>query len=79
MARGTFVPATELEILEEEKALIGALDLEDVRFYAVHPTNTVRVSGKLPQDRQKMIAAIDAGVQKMGKEALATALARTTL
>jgi radical SAM superfamily enzyme YgiQ (UPF0313 family) len=79
MAQGTFVPATELEILEEEKALIGALDLEDVRFYAVHPTNTVRLSGRLPQDRQKMIAAVDAGVQKLGKAALAKAFARTTL
>ena len=79
MAQGTFTPATELEILEEEKALIDAIELENVRFYGVHPTNTVRVSGRLPQDKQKMTAAIDAGVQKMGKKALATAFARTTL
>ena len=79
MAQGTFTQATELEILEEEKALIDAIELENVRFYGVHPTNTVRVSGRLPQDKQKMTAAIDAGVQKMGKKALATAFARTTL
>jgi histone acetyltransferase (RNA polymerase elongator complex component) len=79
MARGAFTPATELEILEEEKALIDAIELENVRFYGVHPTNTVRVSGRLPQDRPKMIAAIDAGVRKLGKKSLATAFARTTL
>jgi radical SAM superfamily enzyme YgiQ (UPF0313 family) len=79
MERGSFIPATELEILEEEKTLIDAIDLDDVRFCGVHPTNTVRVSGRLPQDKQKMTAAIDDGIQKLGKNALATAFARTTL
>ena len=79
MARGAFIPATELEILEEEKALIDAIELEQVRFYGVHPTNTVRISGVLPQDKRKMIAAIDAGINQLGEEALATAFARTTL
>ncbi len=79
MASGKFIPATELEILEEEKALIDAIDLDDVRFYGVHPTNTVRVSGMLPQDKPKMIAAIDAGIEKFGTRALSTAFARTSL
>ena len=79
MAPGTFIPATELEILEEEKALIDAIDLDDVRFYGVHPTNTVRVSGMLPQDKPKMIAAIDAGIERFGTRALSTAFARTSL
>ena len=79
MARGAFIPATELEILEEEKALIDAIELENVRFYGVHPTNTVRISGLLPQDKPKMMAAIDAGISHFGKEGLTTAFARTTL
>lgn len=79
MERGSFFPATELEILEEEKALIDAIELENVRFYGVHPTNTVRVSGRLPHDKQRMIAAIDAGSKKYGKKTLATAFARTSL
>ena len=79
MARGAFIPATELEILEEEKALIDAIKLENVRFYGVHPTNTVRISGLLPQDKPKMMAAIDAGISHFGKEGLTTAFARTTL
>ena len=79
MAQGNFIPATELEILEEEKALIDGIDLENVRFYGVHPTNTVRTSGVLPQDKQKMIAAIDDGIRNFGVKSLDTAFARTTL
>ncbi len=79
MEQGAFIPATELEILEEEKALIEAITLDNVRFYGVHPSNTVRISGSLPQDKQKMIAAIDQGIQQFGQEALSTAFARTSL
>jgi radical SAM superfamily enzyme YgiQ (UPF0313 family) len=79
MERGAFIPATELEILEEEKALIDALELENVRFYGVHPTNSVRVSGWLPQDKLKMVAAIDEGIKKFGEKTLSTAFARTSL
>lgn len=79
MAQGTFIPATELEILEEEKALINAIELDNVRFYGVHPTNTVRISGRLPQDKQRMIATIDEGIKKFGEKTLATAFARTSL
>jgi radical SAM superfamily enzyme YgiQ (UPF0313 family) len=79
MKQGTFIPATELEILEEEKALIDAIELENVRFYGVHPTNSVRVSGWLPQDKLKMVAAIDEGIKKFGEKTLATVFARTSL
>jgi histone acetyltransferase (RNA polymerase elongator complex component) len=79
MERASFVPATELEILEEEKALIDAIELENVRFYGVHPTNTVRISGRLPQDKRSMIAAIDEGIRNFDKKTLATAFVRTSL
>lgn len=79
MANGSYIPATELEILEEEKVLIEVIELEDVRFLGVHPTNTVRISGRLPQDKQKMIAAIDQGIQQFGSKTLATTIARTSL
>ncbi len=79
VAQGAFIPATELEVLEEEKALIHAIELENVLFYGVHPTNTVRISGRLPQDKRKMIAAIDACIEDMGTKALSTTLARTSL
>ncbi len=76
---GSFIPATEMEILEEEKALINAIELENVPFYGVHPTNAVRISGRLPQDKRKMTAAIDQYIRKNGAEALETSFARTSL
>ena len=79
MEQETFIPATELEILEEEKALIDAIELDNVHFYGVHPTNTVRISGWLPQDKQQMIARIDEGIQKFGEKTLAKAFVRTSL
>ncbi len=79
MAQGAFIPATELDILEEEKALIDGIELDDVHFYGVHPTNTVRISGRLPQDKPKMIAAIDAGIEKIGTRTLSTVFSRTSL
>ena len=79
MQQGSFVPATEMEILEEEKTLIEGIELENVLFYGVHPTNTVRISGKLPQDKQNMIAQIDAGIIRYGKDALSTSFVRTSL
>ncbi len=79
MTAGRFVPATELEILEEEKTLIRSIDREDVCFYGNHPTNMVRLSGRLPRDRRGMIAAIEQHVENCGAASLATTLARTSL
>ena len=76
---GSFIPATEMEILEEEKALINAIELENVLFYGVHPTNAVRISGRLPQDKWKMTAAINQYIRKNGADALETSFARTSL
>lgn len=73
MVQKSFLPATELEILEEEKALIGAVELDNVYFYGDHPTNTVRLTGRLPQDKHKMIAAIDRGIDQGGKKIPTTA------
>jgi len=79
MERGLFIQATEIEILEEEKALIDAIELENVPFYGVHPTNTVRISGRLTKDKQKMLAQIDDGILRYGQTALSNSFARTSL
>lgn len=55
MLKGNFVPATELEILEEEIKVLEHIELENVPFYGIHPTNSSSVSGMLPQDKEKMI------------------------
>lgn len=79
MEQGMFVPAPEMEILEEENELINAIELEEVTFYGVHPTNTVRISGRLPRDKHKMVVAIDNGILRHGETALSKTFARTSL
>lgn len=76
---GVFVPASEIEILEEEKALIRCIDLENVPFYGIHPTNTLPVSGTLPRDNQRMIDTIDRGISRLGKDSLANSFHRASL
>jgi len=79
MDQGVFVPASEMEILEEEKELIRNIELDDVRFYGVHPTNAVRISGVLQRDKQRMIDVIDNGIAEYGEEVLATTFHRSSL
>ena len=55
---GNFIPATELEILEEKIKVLEHIDLENVPFYRIHPTNSSSISGTLPQDKEKMIAQL---------------------
>lgn len=74
-----FEPATELEILEEEKKLIELLDLTDVPLYGIHPTNTTPIKGILPRDQDRMIQTIDRTIQSSSSTFLNQALKRSTL
>jgi len=76
---GVFMPASEIEILEEEKALIRSINLENIPFYGVHPTNTLPVIGDLPRDKQIMIDKIDLGISELGEERLSDSFQRNSL
>lgn len=76
---GLFLPASEIEILEEEKELIRSINLENIPFYGVHPTNTLPVIGDLPNDKQKMIDKIDIGISELGEERLSDFFQRNSL
>ena len=62
IASGAFLPATERENLEEEKALLEGLDLPGCWFWAAHPLDSVALSGLLGRDRGKMLAQLDWGL-----------------
>jgi hypothetical protein len=56
---GTFIRQTDEEIVEEEKLLIETLEC-DSDFVSDHITNLLQeVEGKLPQDKERMLAVID--------------------
>ena len=79
VANHVFDPATELEILEEEKKLIELLELTDVPLYGIHPTNTTPVQGILPRDKARMIQAIDRTIQSSGDAFLNQSIRRSSL
>lgn len=57
--KGDFIRATDEEILEEEKLLIEHLECQS-NYISDHITNLLQeIEGKLPQDKDKMLAAID--------------------
>ena len=59
MVGGKFVRSTDEEIVEEEKLLIENLDCRST-FVSDHITNLLQeVQGKLPDDKEKMLAVID--------------------
>jgi biotin synthase-like enzyme len=56
---GNFIRATDEEILEEEKLLIEQLECHS-NYVSDHITNLLEeIEGKLPQDKEKMLASID--------------------
>jgi hypothetical protein len=55
---GTFIRATDEEIIEEEKLLIENLNCQS-NFISDHITNLLQeIEGKLPEDKEKMLAII---------------------
>ncbi len=56
---GNFIRATDEEILEEERLLIEHLECHS-NYVSDHTTNLLQeIEGKLPQDKEKMLASID--------------------
>ncbi len=76
---GFFTPATELEILEEEKKLIELIELENFPFYGNHPTNSASITGVLPQDREKLLNIIDNSIRNSNNDFLNSIQHRSTL
>jgi hypothetical protein len=56
---GNFIRATDEQILEEERLLIERLECHS-NYVSDHITNLLQeIEGKLPEDKEKMLAAID--------------------
>lgn len=77
--RGEFIPASELEILEEEIELLRLLELESIGFYSNHPTNTAKFYGVLPNDKDAMIQFIERKINELDDELLHNPAKRLSL
>ncbi|MCF8076025.1 MAG: radical SAM protein [Desulfotignum sp.] len=67
--KGIFVPATELEVLEEQKKMIELIDVETI-YLGIHGINTVTFDAQLPKDREKAIELVDTAISKMDDDFL---------
>ncbi len=79
MKNGKFTPATELEILEEEIKVLELIDVNNVPFYGIHPTNSSSISGLLPRDRDKMIKELKEYIRNADDDFLNSCKPRATL
>lgn len=58
MRTGKFVQSTIGEYIAEEEILIEHLDLDNSLFFGLHPSNVVRMYGRLPEDRDALLKEI---------------------
>lgn len=61
---GNFIPADELENLEEEKRLLELLETDSLIYDGFHDFIEFRVKGILPADREKMLHKLDAAIAR---------------
>lgn len=53
-----YTPVTEYEAVEELRRIIGSLELERTVFRANHTSNPLPLAGRLPHDRQRLLAEL---------------------
>ena len=68
MQSGAFVEPTLGEYLDEEEALLQALDMDDCLLFGLHPSNVVLLEGRLNQDRDKLLAKLRATREEYADE-----------
>lgn len=59
--QGLFIENTLRENIEEEIMFLENLELDQTRFFAVHPSNAIPVDGYLPQDKRKILQILKNG------------------
>lgn len=71
--KGTFLPADELENLEEEKRLLELLNTDSLIYDGFHDYIEFRVKGILPKDREKMLKKLERAIFETKKKERAVA------
>ena len=79
VAKGEFLPASELEVLQEELALIRAVDSPDTFFSAAHILDSTPVVGYLGIDRERMCATLQKAIDDFDPLLFAQTFKRDTL
>ncbi len=62
IAEGRFTQLSPLETVEEERDIVAGLTVTS-RFLNDHASNIVPIDARLPEDREKMLALLDRGIE----------------
>lgn len=68
MDAGAFAEPTVGEYLDEEEALLEALDVPGCRFYGLHPSNVVLMEGDLDADKDELLRKLRAARADLAAE-----------
>lgn len=68
IAAGRWTPETEVEAAQEIRTFIGHLDC-DAQIICSHDSDVIRFDGKLPGDKEKMLALMDHMIPKINEKA----------
>lgn len=66
-AAGWFTPASELQILEETHELLKGITVP-MYFSNAHVGNLVAVSGRIPEDKNRMLATLTQGIEEIKRK-----------
>jgi radical SAM superfamily enzyme YgiQ (UPF0313 family) len=66
--QGTFAPLTDRAILHEARAMLAGLQLNDTLFRMNHVSNLIALGGRLPKDKEVLLAQIDALIPRAREE-----------
>lgn len=67
---GRFRENTVRQLLLEEIALVERLDVKDLIFLGIHTSNPVPAAGILPNDRERLLKTLRAGLSSLPEEML---------
>jgi radical SAM superfamily enzyme YgiQ (UPF0313 family) len=62
---GSFVPCSALELLKEERRMLASFDGIHSTFTSDHVSNLLPLHGKLPDDKGRMVHALDDAIEQV--------------
>lgn len=65
--QGTFHTASEIQMMKETREMIAHLTTKTM-FFGSHASNMLPVNGRIPEDKDKILKTLDAGIAELQKE-----------
>lgn len=75
---GKFIPATEFEVMEEQKKLLELVEVE-TNYMGIHGINTVSFDAKLPQQRKLSVAKVSHAIYGLDNKYLSSVPERQSI